>query len=65
MALAEAAQQVAAEFEYSDADVNNGVKEFIRQMRMVHTSFHSLYLTRLQTKACKSLALKSARSRPM
>ncbi|KAF2149752.1 hypothetical protein K461DRAFT_314856 [Myriangium duriaei CBS 260.36] len=32
MALAREAQKVAAEFEYSAKDVNNGVKEFIRQM---------------------------------
>ncbi|KAF2772646.1 putative glucokinase [Teratosphaeria nubilosa] len=32
MALAAAAERVAAEFEYSKEDVNRGVKEFIRQM---------------------------------
>jgi len=32
MALAQAAQRVAAEFEYNKQDVNRGVKEFIRQM---------------------------------
>ncbi|PPJ50173.1 hypothetical protein CBER1_05223 [Cercospora berteroae] len=32
MALAAAAERVAAEFEYSKEDVNKGVKEFIRQM---------------------------------
>lgn len=32
MALAEEAKRIAAEFEYSKKDLNNGVKEFIRQM---------------------------------
>lgn len=32
MALAAAAQRVAAEFEYTSSDVQKGVKEFIRQM---------------------------------
>jgi len=32
MALAEQARKVAAEFEYSDQDVNRGTKEFVRQM---------------------------------
>ncbi|KAK3100927.1 glucokinase, partial [Teratosphaeriaceae sp. CCFEE 6253] len=32
MALAAAAERVAAEFEYGRADVNRGVQEFIRQM---------------------------------
>ncbi|KAK4635427.1 Glucokinase [Fulvia fulva] len=32
MALAQAAERVAAEFEYPKEDVNRGVKEFIRQM---------------------------------
>ena len=32
MALASAAERVAAEFEYSKEDVNKGVKEFIKQM---------------------------------
>lgn len=32
MALAAAAERVAAEFEYSKEDVNRGVKEFMRQM---------------------------------
>lgn len=32
MGLAQEAGRVAAEFEYSDAQVNKAVKEFIRQM---------------------------------
>lgn len=32
MGLAQEASRVAAEFEYSAQDVNNGVKAFIRQM---------------------------------
>ncbi|KAF2227191.1 putative glucokinase [Elsinoe ampelina] len=32
MGLAEEAQKVVAEFEYSAKDVNNGVKEFVKQM---------------------------------
>jgi hypothetical protein len=32
MTLAEEAKRVAAEFDYSDEDVNKAVKEFIRQM---------------------------------
>ena len=32
MGLAEEAQRVAAEFEYSAQDVNKGVKAFIQQM---------------------------------
>lgn len=34
MGLAQEAARVAAEFEYSDAQVNKAVKEFIRQMGM-------------------------------
>jgi hexokinase len=34
MALAQEAARVAAEFEYSDAQVNKAVKQFIRQMGM-------------------------------
>jgi len=33
MGLAAEAQRIAAEFEYSSQDVNNGVKEFIKEMR--------------------------------
>jgi hypothetical protein len=46
MGLAQEAARVAAEFEYSDAQVNKAVKEFIRQMGMsavpkpLATSFH-------------------------
>ena len=32
MALAQEASRVAAEFEYSDAQINKAVKEFINQM---------------------------------
>jgi len=32
MGLAEEAQRIAAEFEYSNQDVNNGVKAFVAQM---------------------------------
>ena len=32
MSLAQAAERVAAEFEYTKEDVNRGVTEFIRQM---------------------------------
>ncbi len=32
--LAEAAQAIVDQFEYSDDDVNRGVKEFLRQMGM-------------------------------
>lgn len=34
MGLAQEAGRVAAEFEYSDAQVNKAVKEFVRQMGM-------------------------------
>lgn len=34
MTLAEAAQAIVGQFEYSDDDVNRGVKEFLRQMGM-------------------------------
>ena len=34
MGLAQEAARVAAEFEYSDDQVNKAVKEFIRQMGM-------------------------------
>lgn len=34
MALAQEASRVAAEFEYSDAQINKAVKEFINQMGM-------------------------------
>lgn len=33
MALAEETKRIAAEFEYTDEDVNKGVHEFLRQMR--------------------------------
>lgn len=32
MALVEETKRVTAQFDYTDADVNNGVKEFLRQM---------------------------------
>lgn len=34
MGLAEEAQRIAGEFEYTKDDVNKGVKEFVRQMGM-------------------------------
>lgn len=33
MSLIEEAKKVAAEFDYPEAEVNKGVKEFVRQMR--------------------------------
>lgn len=34
MALAAETKRIVAQFEYSDADVNIGVKEFLRQIGM-------------------------------
>lgn len=36
MALAVEAKRIVAQFEYSDADVNVGVKEFLRQIGMCY-----------------------------
>ena len=48
MVLAEEAKKVAAEFEYSAKDVNEGVKEFVRQMSMIiHQTQESDRETRL------------------
>ena len=59
MALAAEAKKVAAEFDYSAEDVNNGVKEFIRQMRKKSTRLRRFG----PTDSCKMMACrKTART---
>lgn len=38
MALVEETKRITAQFDYTDADVNKGVQEFLRQMSKLHDS---------------------------
>jgi len=60
MSLIEEAKKVAAEFEYPGAEVNKGVREFIRQMGEYWLGFwlqqHVLISIAVQMRVCKNLA---------
>jgi predicted oxidoreductase (fatty acid repression mutant protein) len=64
--LGEHVHTVVRQFDYSDADVNKGVKEFLRQMRTCCNpqSLRLLILTNiLKTKVWRRMARASAKFR--
>jgi hypothetical protein len=59
MALAAGTKTIVAQYEYTDDDVNKGVKEFLRQMGKRHLSFvheRNIFLTTGQARDWRRMA---------